>query len=776
MRKVALVFTYRSLPGLALTARELGMCDALLDAAHYGFVPVDGFSLADEEGEPRGALPAADVDLSFALDRWLLDRFLLPGVWGEVLRPDRRQRFRHGVAERRSIDEVRAELESAGYLVLDWASARAALRPERPMAIGAALLAAARAVVDAPSPAQMPVPKLPPQVDLNGPDDDEAIRVLARSGQLWRSLWFWNTAFNGDPDDVFRVQELAREGGATEHDWARFVALARQGASHPPLELWLISRLPGLASWLTRACAEAPADVPWIATAFVEALAEGGPWLEPLEAMRKKTLRELKKLARGAGPAPDVDAHVPGDAPSPSVPEEDPSYGQRLALLLLSVPGLEVAARRHLARAAPSQHGGATAGLIAIARLATGDAGHPPHLPDLGAGLDLLGWPAPADASVRDVQRMLRRRAHQLDGAIAEAARAQWAAVQAGVFGPPRCEGDDDGAIVERPRDVPALLASLLAPNAEHPALKAIEPVGELIVTSGHVSFTDPLTALLRPGFARAVPRGRHPVACAIDDAGRVGALIVHVRQRGVHTKPERWELATRPREDPATLRLGETFGYPVDGGIAAVFDVEAGGALAGVEGLYDTLIAPALRQARAATISAPGGGNAVVARSGDGDGFYTAWWGLDGEGRPRALVGDFRVFEVPETDAQREAWVFTCFVTWVESARTILDEAFGPLGFAPARSRVDLEASEVSVSVSRGSLRIELAASYIEAQGRLDDADCTLLAFVDDEEQGEELSSEGVPGFGGGPYASLATIDACLQRDAAAWFARLAS
>jgi Protein of unknown function (DUF4241) len=776
MQKVALVFTYRSLPGLAQTARELGLHEALLDAAHYGFVPVEGVSLADEDGQSRGALSAADVDLAFALDRWFVERFLLPGVWGELLRPDRRQSFRHGVAERRSVDEVRAALEAAGYLVLDWASARAALRPERPAAIGAALLAAAHAVADAPSPAQMPVPKLPLKIDLNGPDDDEAIRVLARSGQLWRALWFWNTAFDGDPDDAFRVHERAREGGATEHDWARFVALARQGASHPPLELWLISRLPGLAQWLRRACIEAPADVPWIANKFVETIAEGGPWLEPLEAMRKKTLRELKKLARGAGPAPDVDAHVPGDTPTPSVPDEDPSYSQRLALLLLSVPGRAAAARRHLAHAAPSQHGGAMAGLIAIARLATGDPGYPPHLPDLGAGLDLLGWPAPAGASVRDVQRMLRRRAHALDEAIVTAARARWAAVQAGVFGPPRFEGDDDGVIVERPRDVPAVLASLLAPGAELPGLKAIEPVGELVVTSGRVSFTDPLTALFRPGFARVVPRGRHPVAYAIDDTGRVGALIVHVRQRGVRTKPKRWELATRPGEDPATLRPGETFGYPVDGGIAAVFDVEAAGALAEVEGLYDTLIAPALHRARAATISPPGKANAVVARSGDGDGIYTAWWGLDGEGRPRALVGDFRVFEAPETDAQREVAILTCFVAWVESARVTLDEAFGPLGFAPARARVDLEASEVSVSVSRGSLQIELAASYLEEERRFDDADCTLLAFVDGDEQGEELSSEGVPGFGKGPYASLATIDACLQRDAAAWLARLAN
>jgi Protein of unknown function (DUF4241) len=770
MQKIALCFTYRSLPGLALTARGLGLPDALLDAAHYGFVPVEGFSLTDEGGESS----SADVDLAFALDRWLIERFLLPGVWGAVLRPDRRQNFRHGLTDRQGVGEVRARLEAAGYFVLDWASARAALRPERPAATGAALLAAARAVADAPSPAQMPVPKLPPKADLNGPDDDEAIRVLARSGQFWRALWFWNTAFDGDPDDAFRVHTLAGEGGASEHDWARFAALARQHASHPPLELWLISRLPSLASWLTQACAEAPADVPWIANRFIESLAGGGPWLKPLEAMRKQALRELKKLARGAGPAPDVDAHVPGDAPLPSVPEEDPSYSQRLALLLLSIPGQEAVARRHLADAAPSQRGGAMAGLIAIARLATGDAGCPPHLPDLGAGLDLLGWPAPAGASARDVQRMLRRRAHELDGAIAAVARTRWAAVQAGVFGPPRSEGDDDGIIVERPRDVPAVLASLLASDDELPGLKAIEPVGELVVTSGHVSFTDPLTALSRPGFTRAVPRGRHPVACAIDDAGRVGAVIVHIRQRGVRTKPERWELATRPREDPSTLRPGETFGYPVDGGIAAVFDVEAADELAQIDGLYDTLIAPALRRARAATIAVRGRANAVVARSGDGDGFYTAWWGLDDEGRPRALVGDFRVFEAPETDAQREVRILTCFVAWVESARTILDEAFGPLGFAPARARVDLEGSEVQVSVCRGSLRVELAASYLEEQGRLDGADCTLLAFDDDDEQGEELSSEGVPGFGEGPYASLATIDACLQRDAAAWLARL--
>lgn len=764
----ALVFTYRSFPGLTAAARNLGLPDVLLDIPHWGFVPVGGF---DVRGGPPGHLPGVldpHSALLFALDRWLVNNFLLPTPWGALLRPDARDTFRHGFDEQATVDSVRAELEAAGYVVLDWGSARAEIQPRRPPERSAELLAAARAVADAPDPAALRVPDLPPKVDLQGPDDDEAIRVLARAGQLWRMRWFWNTAFDGDPDDAFRVEALAREGGASDYDWARFVALAPCDHPHPPLELWVLSRVRDLDAWLTQACAAHQADLPWIAERLHARLRGGGSCIDPLAPLRQRCLDRTRKLFKRSVPPPAVDAHVPRGAPELALLSEDASYAQRHLLLLLATPGHEAAARTHLASALPSSRGGAMAGLIAVVRLAVDDPALPAHAPDLAEGLTRLGWSAPTGASVRDLQRLIRGRLAELDKSLALAAATHRDALRAGVHGTPRWDTRLPST-PQRTRDVPAVLGALLRGELD---VSDRYRIGDLKLTSGRITATDPLTSLERPAYTREVSPGDYPVEVAIDNDDDIGALIVRFDGSLAGREVARWELAVRPGEDLRALAAEYIFGFPVDGGIAGVMDVEAADALAEVEEVYEDLIEPVIDETPAALLRIPDAdANAAITRSGEGDGFYAAWWGLDADDRPIALVLDFACFAEPVSDAARDQATLSALAPWIDRARTVLDDAFGPHGFGPAAAAVDRAIDEVVVTARRGALSVQIAADFVDDE-LAPSTVCTLRGFVDDEETEADLPPS--PSLGEGPYATLATIDARLQTGADAFVAAL--
>lgn len=277
-------------------------------------------------------------------------------------------------------------------------------------------------------------------------------------------------------------------------------------------------------------------------------------------------------------------------------------------------------------------------------------------------------------------------------------------------------------------RSVPRLLTELWEQRASHPQVASFAPAGELAVRSGTLCATDPLTDAARPPFTRAVPPGRHPVLVAVHADRVAGAAFVQLGA-GV---PCRWTLATRAGEDAASLGPTEVFGFPVGGGIAAVFDAAAAPAIARATDAYDLFVTP-LAGKRAALVSLPDAANVLVVRSGDGDGFYTAWWGEDGAGALVALAVDFNVFRQLDTPEELERAGLAPFRDWTGRATALLDEVLGPLGFAPARAALDGEPGEpssVAARATRDGITVQLSQSLVfGSSGELDDAAAPCLS-----------------------------------------------
>ncbi|MBX5048362.1 DUF4241 domain-containing protein [Rhizobium lentis] len=188
--------------------------------------------------------------------------------------------------------------------------------------------------------------------------------------------------------------------------------------------------------------------------------------------------------------------------------------------------------------------------------------------------------------------------------------------------------------------------------------------MGKVEVTSGRIVAADPLAQPDRPALAKTVAPGEYPVTL-YQAFGRIAAAGM----RFAEGKPDHWELAVLPSQDPATLKDGEIFGYPVDSGVGCYMDADT---LARIDerqaqvqaqkpdadiNYYDDVLASDLdaNKGHYALHRPVAGkkGNVAVFWSGWGDGFYPVFWGLDKEGRPLVLLTDFGVIE--NADGRRE-------------------------------------------------------------------------------------------------------------------------
>jgi Protein of unknown function (DUF4241) len=138
-------------------------------------------------------------------------------------------------------------------------------------------------------------------------------------------------------------------------------------------------------------------------------------------------------------------------------------------------------------------------------------------------------------------------------------------------------------------------------------------------------------------------------VAAAGESKGRIAFARVLLADRPV----VRWRMALVERQDLATLKQGETFGYPVDAGTGAFYDPATGdaankvlarnpnkweawqkeGEQNGADAKFEPNFFLMLKQPP---------GNIAMFASGWGDGFYTSWFGYDAGDKPVVLVTDF--------------------------------------------------------------------------------------------------------------------------------------
>ncbi|ARM90318.1 hypothetical protein RHEC894_CH04078 [Rhizobium sp. CIAT894] len=188
--------------------------------------------------------------------------------------------------------------------------------------------------------------------------------------------------------------------------------------------------------------------------------------------------------------------------------------------------------------------------------------------------------------------------------------------------------------------------------------------MGNVELTSGRIVAADPLAQPDRPALARTVAPGDYPVTL-YKAFGRIAAAGM----RFADGKPDHWELAVLPGQDPATLKDDEIFGYPVDAGVGCYMDAETLALIDEREAqvqaqkpdadinYYDDVLAADL-DANKGTYAlhrpvAGKKGNVAVFWSGWGDGFYPVFWGLDKDGRALVLLTDFSVIE--NADGKRE-------------------------------------------------------------------------------------------------------------------------
>lgn len=176
--------------------------------------------------------------------------------------------------------------------------------------------------------------------------------------------------------------------------------------------------------------------------------------------------------------------------------------------------------------------------------------------------------------------------------------------------------------------------------------------MGELELPTGEIVASDPLAQPERPAFARKVQPGKYPVTLYLF-MGRPALAMV----RFAPGNPSKWEIATTPEQDAATLKDDEIFGYPVDAGTGSFRDVTALKLMdererreiaAGAKNFnyYDDVLADEYDVYVMHRPIPENSLNIAVFQSGWGDGFYATFWGLDAAGKPLVLMTDFQTLE----------------------------------------------------------------------------------------------------------------------------------
>lgn len=200
----------------------------------------------------------------------------------------------------------------------------------------------------------------------------------------------------------------------------------------------------------------------------------------------------------------------------------------------------------------------------------------------------------------------------------------------------------------------------------EHCTLHVAE-LGELVVTSGHIVACDPLVMPDTHPLAAAVPPGRYPVLLSVAAFAhgdqRVAYALLPLNDRAA----VRWENAVPQGRSLEELQPGYAYGYPVDAGTGCFMDADAARALAApstpmtagqeagvdeVKDLSDELL-KLQEQTYVATwswanlVTDPDtGANVIAFSSGQGDGFYSTYWGYDAAEERVALVTDFGIVD----------------------------------------------------------------------------------------------------------------------------------
>jgi hypothetical protein len=174
----------------------------------------------------------------------------------------------------------------------------------------------------------------------------------------------------------------------------------------------------------------------------------------------------------------------------------------------------------------------------------------------------------------------------------------------------------------------------------------------DLILPTGEIIASDAIV-VGGQAFERTVEPGRYQVILTVtqDDTG--DKLVAFARVEFRAGMPVRWEIATKPGEDPDQLGPTGLFGYPVDSGTGMFADAQTVAlARQDFDRYGDTLLqrlGDVLKRDVYWTnvvLDPDSGADTVVFISGYGDGGYASYWGFDADDEVVCLVTDFGVLE----------------------------------------------------------------------------------------------------------------------------------
>lgn len=196
--------------------------------------------------------------------------------------------------------------------------------------------------------------------------------------------------------------------------------------------------------------------------------------------------------------------------------------------------------------------------------------------------------------------------------------------------------------------------------------------VATLKISSGEIVACDPLVFPETSAFKRRVPKGDFPVVVSLATLPDGDERVAAARIEFVTGSVSKWEPALLPAQDPAKLTEGENFGYGVDAGTGCFMDLQT--ALVFIErekemssspefgSYYDDVLSDPLEENSRSSWTwlnhcpADDDRNVVMFSSGWGDGVYSSYWGLDGEGEVVCLLTEFDVVDLEPPPAKDES------------------------------------------------------------------------------------------------------------------------
>ena len=183
--------------------------------------------------------------------------------------------------------------------------------------------------------------------------------------------------------------------------------------------------------------------------------------------------------------------------------------------------------------------------------------------------------------------------------------------------------------------------------------------LGQLRIVSGQLAACDPrVSARDAAPFARLIPPGTYPVDVGLVVRESSGEKrVAFARIRISESIPVRWVNALPIGVTTADPVSGEAYGYDVEAGVGCFADVTALRAFdeCGEDAMDEAIASMQKNDEKAWTWAdircGDDGENVIIFSSGDGDGCYASFWGLDATGAPAWLVTDFGLFGVAWRD-----------------------------------------------------------------------------------------------------------------------------